>query len=134
MGTVTGKAAAGAGSFSVADPRPLPSATERCESVPYIVALDHTWHRPLTTLELAALQGYPVTQHGFALTGKSHSAWRNRIGNSVPVSTASAIASTMLHTLLLGSLNTGFLLSALPIWVRPLASALSVSSARGGAS
>ena len=137
--TVTGQAAPGAGPFSVADPRggwcgpiapprPLPADGDRPDPVPRIVALDGTWHRPLTTLELAALQGYPVTDEGFRLEGRSHSSWRNRIGNSVPPPTAAAIAATMLHTLLLSDAGAGFALSSLPVWVRPIATAISVQS------
>jgi hypothetical protein len=46
------------GAAVVADPR-LPAATD--QGVWLIVAEDGTWHRPLTTLELAALQGFPTT-------------------------------------------------------------------------
>jgi len=68
---------------------------------------DGTWHRPLTTLELAALQGLPITVNGspLILAGNSASAWRERIGNAVPVGAASAIARHMLLTL--GSVAAG---------------------------
>ena len=59
-----------------------------------IRALDGTWHRPLTTLELAALQGLPTQIDGewLQLAGGSKARWRKRIGNAVPPATAEAIA------------------------------------------
>jgi hypothetical protein len=69
---------------------------------------DGTWHRPLTTLELAVLQGLPAF-HGdgtpLVLAGQSHSAWRKRIGNAVPPPAAQAVATAMLTTLIAGSEN-----------------------------
>ncbi len=61
-GAVTGSALHDNGSWSVADPReaegePLNSLPEpNTQLVAVIRALDGTWHRPFTTLELAALQ------------------------------------------------------------------------------
>jgi hypothetical protein len=57
MGQPSGAVSAAAGHdngrWSVADPR-LPAASAKLVAV--IRALDGTWHRPFTTLELAALQ------------------------------------------------------------------------------
>lgn len=66
-----------------------------------ISATDGTWHRPMTTLELAALQGFPVVHHGkfLKLCGNSHQKWRKRIGNAVPPAAAEAIAHEMMATL-----------------------------------
>src|SRR5205807_2618340 len=64
------------GPWSVADPQ-IPKATDKLVCV--IRALDGTWHRPFTTLELAALQSLvdPADIHEtFAFDGKSDSAWR----------------------------------------------------------
>ncbi|HYD02588.1 MAG TPA: DNA cytosine methyltransferase [Phycisphaerales bacterium] len=108
---VTGSARHDNGAHSVADPRPRDPG-ERC--CPWIWSLDGTRHRPLTTLELAALQGYPVRD---LVLGGSDSVRREHIGNSVPVATAEAIASTMLQTLLMASAGQGFALSSAPIWV-----------------
>lgn len=87
-GTVTGSARLDTGRFSVADPR-LP------EGVPLILSGDGTWHRPLTTLELAVLQGLPTTLRIEGTIAKA----RELIGNAVPVGAAQAIAEEMLVTL-----------------------------------
>lgn len=117
------------GRWSVADPRPnvLPAADERL--VAMIVSTDGTWHRPFTTLELAALQSLADPEEKLALDGLSDSAWRERIGNAVPPAAARAIAETMGRTLLLAWSGEGFLLSNVPIWVRDVAVALSVREA-----
>lgn len=60
------------------------------------------------------------------LEGLSDAKWRERIGNAVPPDAAQAMAETMGHTLLLAWSGTGFILSNLPIWVQPVAVALSV--------
>jgi hypothetical protein len=62
----------------------------------------------------------------FDLDGKSDSAKRERIGNAVPPRAAEAIASEMGRTLLLARSGETFLLNDTPIWVRPVAIALSV--------
>lgn len=66
-----------------------------------IVARDGTWHRPMTTLELAVLQGFPARfqDEWLTLGGRSHKTWRKRIGNAVPPASAKAIALEMLATL-----------------------------------
>lgn len=88
------------------------------EGTPIIIAADGTWHRPLTTLELAALQGLPTKINGewAVYGGGTHGAARKAIGNAVPPPTAKAIAETALRTLLLSELGT-WELSASPIWV-----------------
>lgn len=123
------------GPWGVADPRDhipeagkvgLPAANDRLICV--IRALDGTWHRPFTTLELAALQSLFDPEDALELSGSSDSGWRERIGNAVPSSAAQAIASTMGKTLLLAWAGETFMLSAEPIWVRPLAIALAVDT------
>ncbi len=121
-GAVTGAASHDNGPWNVADPR-LPRGDDNCR--PQIIATDGTWHRPLTTLELAALQGL-VSADTLDLDGNSHSAWRERIGNAVPPPAAAAIASVMGTTLLLARAGETFTLSSTPIWVRPIALALAV--------
>lgn len=125
--TVTGQASPSTGRFSVADPR---SGAELCRvddarkpprpGPPLIVAADGTWHRPLTTLELAALQGFPTTLGGapLVLHGTGSSAWRERIGNAVPPPAARAIAEQMLLTLVCAD-GAGFRLAPTPVWVAP---------------
>lgn len=122
-GAVSSAAGYDNGRFSVADPR-LPASDDRLVAV--IRSLDSTWHRPFTTLELAALQSLVDPEEQLELDGLSDAAWRERIGNAVPPDAAAAIASTMGTTLLLAWSGEGFMLSALPIWVRPAAVALSV--------
>lgn len=127
--TVVGNAKHDRGQWSVADPRPLPPPTEQC--CPVIVSLDGTRHRPFTTLELAALQGFPTQLFDgspLALHGGSDSDHRMRIGNAVPPPAFEAVGSVMLETLLRQQLGQSFVLSALPVWVQPLAAALSVDT------
>ena len=107
----------------------LPAATDNLVAV--IAAEDGTWHRPFTTLELAALQSLVDPEEQLDLDGLSDQAWRERIGNAVPADAAQAIASEMGRTLLLAWSGETFQLSAAPVWVRPVAVGLSV--AQGGA-
>ncbi|VWB97389.1 DNA cytosine methyltransferase [Burkholderia lata] len=149
-GAVSAAAGHDNGRWSVADPR-LPAANEKTVAV--IRALDNTWHRPFTTLELAVLQSLvepeqlwidaeeadwrrkqiAVTGNAFAgalafkLDGDSDQAWRERIGNAVPPDAAQAIAEVMGTTLLLAESGETFQLSATPVWVRPVAIALTVA-------
>lgn len=145
-GAVVGYMKHDRGRSSVADPRAIaPTAT--CDGLPAvddrlvcrIAARDGTWHRPFTTLELAALQSLfdpeevfgadaGTSAAGFCLDGGSDSAWRERIGNAVPPDAAAAIASTMGRTLLLAWSGESFMLSADPIWVRPITMALAVDT------
>ncbi|WP_242394822.1 DNA cytosine methyltransferase [Anaeromyxobacter oryzisoli] len=101
------------GTCAVADPRRAP------KDVPVIVAADGTWHRPMTLLDRAALQGLPARVRGapLRLAGRSTASWGERIGNAVPVQAATAIAESILKALLAGSLGTWFL-SAEGIWAR----------------
>ena len=114
-------------SVQVEAPGKLPAAADRL--VCRIVSEDGTWHRPFTTLELAALQSLVDPEEMLELDGLSDQAWRERIGNAVPSSAAQAIAHVMGETLLLAWSGETFLLSSQPIWVRPLAVALSVRGA-----
>jgi site-specific DNA-cytosine methylase len=86
-----------------------------------LIAADGTWHRPLTTLELAALQGFPIELDGrpLVLSGSSQSAWRERIGNAVPPPTAQAIAEQMLISLLQADLEMFALSASGDVWVAP---------------
>jgi site-specific DNA-cytosine methylase len=122
-GAVSASACHDNGRWSVADHR-LPAATDRMVAV--IRALDGTWHRPFTTLELAALQSLIEPEEYLDLDGLSDQAWRERIGNAVPPDAAQAIAEVMGTTLLLAESGETFQLSSTPIWVRPVALALAV--------
>lgn len=126
---VPGRAKVDTGPWSVADPR-MPEPGDRPDPAPVIVALDDTWHRPFTTLEVAALQGFPIIDDEtgvLILDGSTTSAWRERIGNAVPPPAAAAIASVMGQALLLARAGETFVLSSMPIWVRPIAIAASVA-------
>ena len=126
---VPGRAKVNTGPWSVADPR-MPVPGDRPDPAPVIVALDDTWHRPFTTLELAALQGFPIIDEetgALILDGRATSAWRERIGNAVPPPAAAVIASVMGQALLLARAGESFILSAMPIWVRPIAIAASMA-------
>ena len=134
-GAVSSAAGYDNGRWSVADPRePSPLPTDDAGTLPAaqdrlvacIRSMDGTWHRPFTTLELAALQSLVDPEEHLELEGMSDATWRERIGNAVPPAAATAIADTMGHTLLLAWSGQSFMLSAVPIWVRPLAIGLAV--------
>ena len=99
VGAVSASACHDNGSWSVADPRALPAANDKL--VCRIISEDGTWHRPFTTLELAALQSiYDPDDYAeaeangepFQMDGTSDSAHRERIGNAVPRKAAKAMA------------------------------------------
>ena len=96
---VTGSADIHSGAAAVADPR-IPNSDDR--GVWIIIAADDTWHRPITTFEMAMLQGFPQITKGkpFELPGNSDSKWREWIGNAVPVQAATAIGNALLATML----------------------------------
>ncbi|MDH1255066.1 DNA cytosine methyltransferase [Comamonas thiooxydans] len=123
-GAVSAAACHDNGRWTVADPRAMPASAEKL--VCRIVAEDGTWHRPFTTLELAALQSLVDPEEMLELDGLSDQAWRERIGNAVPSAAGEAIAHVMGETLLLAWAGETFLLSAQPIWVRPMAIALTM--------
>lgn len=122
-GAVSAAAGHDNGRWSVADPR-LPG--ERDNLVCVIRSLDGTWHRPFTTLELAALQSLVDPEEKLELDGLSDQAWRERIGNAVPPAAARAIAEEIGRTLLLAWTGQTFALSSTPIWVRDVAVALTM--------
>lgn len=123
-GAVSASACHDNGRWSVADPR-MPTATDRLTCI--ITSLDGTWHRPFTTLELAALQSLVDPEEQLELDGLSDQSWRERIGNAVPPAAAEAIAHVMGTTLLLAAAGETFMLNSMPIWVRPVAVGLSVA-------
>lgn len=148
-GTVSGHANHDNGRNSVADPRdvaldvepvPLPKAKDRL--VCRIVALDETWHRPFTTLELASLQSIVDPEEAFEqdpdgnwrarlpvdLAATSDATKREWIGNAVPSAASKAMAETIGETLLLAGMGETFQLSSQQIWVKPLALALTVDT------
>lgn len=102
-----------------------------------IVAPDGTIHRPLTSLELAVLQGFPAWHRvgdptelelwaeggqWLDLAGGDGGKKRERIGNAIPPATAQAIATMVLEVLDAGATEL-FRLSSGGIWVSPLEAA-----------
>ncbi|NPV30748.1 MAG: DNA cytosine methyltransferase [Firmicutes bacterium] len=117
--TVVGACDIHAGAAAVADPR-IPADDERPDPPPVIIAMDGTWHRPLTTLELAVLQGFPaVLPDGrpLVLAGNSDARWRERIGNAVPPPAAKAMAEQILNALLVSE-RKEWTLGNTGLWVR----------------
>lgn len=116
--TVIGLSDVHAGTSAVADPR-IPADTEA--GVYIIIAEDGTWHRPLTTLELAALQSIPLTMPDgspLVLAGKSDARWREAIGNAVPPAAAKAMGNQVLQAWLAAKFEYEFTLSQQEIWVK----------------
>lgn len=113
-GTITGSMQVDNGPAAVADPRPPGD-----HRYPIIIAADGTWHRPMTALELAALQGIPTVIDGkpLQLAGNRRTSWVERIGNAVPVGAARAIGESMLTALLAAALGT-WTLGSTAIWVQ----------------
>lgn len=115
--TVTASGDIHAGTSAVADPR-IPDD----RGIFIIIAADGTWHRPITTYEMAMLQGFPRTMKDgkpFELEGCSDGKSREYIGNAVPVQTATAIGNTLLQSImpnLIGDFFWGY--SNLGIWVK----------------
>ncbi|HEL4182583.1 DNA cytosine methyltransferase [Stenotrophomonas maltophilia] len=122
-GAVSAAAGHDNGKWSVADPR-LPDARRNLVCV--IRSMDNTWHRPFTTLELAALQSLVDPEEKLELDGLSDQAWRERIGNAVPPAAACAIGEEIGRTLLLAWTGQTFTLSSTPIWVRDVAIAMAL--------
>ena len=117
--TVTAHACHDNGWFSAADPRALADLAKRVP-FPLILAEDGTWHRPLTTLECAVLQGFDaVDEEGtpFTLDGGSDKA-RVKIGDAVPPPAAEAIARQMLYTLVDAAMGSFSLSNGGAVWVR----------------
>lgn len=148
-GAVSASACHDNGPWSVADPRDGgPAIEEEAQAMPApndklvcrITSMDGTWHRPFTTLELAALQSLIDPEEWFApdgpggrgqqfvLDGASDQRWREGIGNAVPRKAAKAIGQVMGQTILLARTGETFVLGSTPIWVRPLAVAVSVAT------
>lgn len=135
--TVTGQPCSyDRGYNSVADPRePLPEPIDALPEpkdrlVARIIARDGTWHRPFTTLELAALQSLFDPEEVFQLEGGSDATKREWIGNAVPSLAAKAMAEEIGEALLLAKLGATFTLSSKAIWVSPYRMALAVDTSQ----
>lgn len=124
--TISGSASVSGSNCPVAcaDPRvaeavAMPAPEDVLDPVPIIVALDHTWHRPLTTLELLVLQAFPWEIDGkpVELAGKSQARHRKAIGNAVPTKAGKAMGEQFGICLLANDAGVGFMLSSAGIWV-----------------
>ena len=115
--TIIGAGDIHAGSVAIADPR-IPKDNEILDPPPIIIAIDGTWHRALTTLELAVIQGLPLKINGKPLKffGNSDAAWREQIGNMVPPDAAQVMAEQALYALL-ASVEGVWTMAAEGIWV-----------------
>ena len=118
---IVGAADCHAAKAAIADVR-LPANNDRLDPPPVIVALDGTWHRPLTTLELLALQSFPLffrDGRPVVLAGKSDGKWRERIGNAVPPEASRRMHEQIVMALLQNELGESFILGSTQIWVEP---------------
>lgn len=117
--TVIGSADVHAAAAAVSDPR-IPSDDER--GVWTIVSQDGTWHRPLTTYELAMIQSFPQylpDGRPFQLEGCSDAKAREYIGNAVPPDAAEAMGNVILLAAAQADAGITFEMSWDPVWVAP---------------
>lgn len=90
---------------------------KRSEAHVVILALDGTYHRPLTTLELAVLQSFPPIHAGAWLAFPGTQAQQRKlIGNAIPPAAAYAVAVEVLAALKTTGLGTVFAPSGREIW------------------
>lgn len=117
--TVIGSGDIHASAAAVADPR-IPQDNERGTWI--IIAEDGTWHRPLTTYELAMLQGFDThlpDGRPFQLEQCSDAKAREYIGNAVPVQSAEAMGNVILIAIANAEAGMTFEMSWEPVWVAP---------------
>jgi site-specific DNA-cytosine methylase len=115
--TVAGYRGVYSGCAAVADPR-IPD--DREGGVWIIIAEDGTWHRPLTTYELAMLQSFPThlpDGRPFQLEGCSDQKAREYIGNAVPRDSAEAMGNVVLFAAAQAEAGETFSLSFETVWV-----------------
>jgi site-specific DNA-cytosine methylase len=115
MKCITGNPDVQNGPFACADPRDRKGLLQAL----VIVSRFNTWNRPISTLELAMLQGLPARLNGkpLVLAGVKTLGWRERIGNAIPEGAAAAIGGSLLLALLASKVG-GWFLSNDEIWVR----------------
>jgi site-specific DNA-cytosine methylase len=134
--TVAGGSSVGQGAYAVADARERLMDGARILTlneamaldlppgkappfVPVIVAEDGTWHRPMTLLELSALQGYPLWIDGKPIPwAGTRTQVAEHVGNSVPPPSARAIAEQMLITLVASEAGS-WVMGTEGVWVTP---------------
>lgn len=152
---IRGSACHDNGFNSVADPRLISDASSGGREIKLpepgdrlvcrIIATDGTWHRPVTTLDLASQQALfaleetfyqEATEYGlewccrtpFDLIGGSDVAKREWIGNIVPGAAATGMAETIGETMILADMGESFFLSPHEIWAKPGALALAIDN------
>lgn len=118
--TVIGSSDVHAGVSAVADPREFPKDNERGTWI--LIAEDGTWHRPLTTYELAMLQSFPrylPDGRPFQLEGCSDAKAREYIGNAYPPDAAEEAVKVILLAAAKAAEGITFEFSHEDIWVMP---------------
>lgn len=136
--TITASLQVDCGTAAVADPRPVPLPravislsmaiqllsegweVPKGALAPAIIAPDGTWHRPLTTMELAVIQSLPAVLGGkpLVLHGGSDKLRREHIGNGIPRAAAEAWGRQLLEALLRSAMGEGFRLVGSDFWVQ----------------
>lgn len=117
--TVTGSMDVHAGAAAISDPR-IPGDNKA--GVWTIIAQDGTWHRPLTTYELAMLQSFPQylpDGRPFQLEGCNDAKAREYIGNAYPPDAAEEVEKVILLAYAKAQAGVTFEFSWDPIWVQP---------------
>lgn len=117
--TVAGYGGVYSGNAAVADHR-IPD--DRQSGTWVIIAEDGTRHRPLTTYELAMLQGFDThlpDGRPFQLEGCGDAKAREYIGNAVPPPAAEAMGNVILIALANAEAGVTFEMSHEDVWVLP---------------
>lgn len=117
---VIGSADVHAGAAAISDPRPVPNDTD--SGVWVLIAEDGTWHRPLTTYELAMLQSFPThlpDGRPFQLEGCTDAKAREYIGNAVPPDAAEAMGNVILIAAAKAEVGITFEFTHEEVWVMP---------------
>jgi hypothetical protein len=131
--TVTGSIQLGSGAPACADPRPFDMESR---ALLIIRALDGTWHRPMTVLERAALQGLvePETVLEFleAVNGASATAVSEWVGNAIPPPAMAESLRAAGVAILLSRAGETWAFGSTPAWCKPFARAVLMPS--GGVS
>ncbi|OXS55038.1 hypothetical protein B1A99_24985 [Cohnella sp. CIP 111063] len=86
-----------------------------------ILSKDGTWHRPLTTMELGAIQTLPMTLPDgtpFDLVDCSEAKAREYIGNAIPPDAAEEVGNVFLDALMISSVGE-FTMGFEEVWVHP---------------
>ncbi len=124
--TIIGSSDIHAAAVAVADPR-IPDDNKK--GVWVIKSLDGTWHRPLTTYELAMIQSFPThlpDGRPFQMVECSDEKVREYIGNAYPPQAALQTGNVILLAAAEAEAEVGFSLGYDPVWVQPSLDQVSV--------